>query len=1016
MASGGDQFWGPNTMNAENQMLLGNYDAGFAQAFNNSQVDYGAPAGQQNSFLDQHQAYGVQHQHQRLPSIQESVGFQMPVDNAANGLVSSHNNNYPSLSGSGTPNIPYGANYLQNQPNHYSVAPSPQAQGLQFPDPRLAAPSQFSLPAPALPISQPQPAAPPPALPASQSQLTLPIPALAAQSRPALPNPALASQSQQPALPNPPLTSHLRLPNPALASPPRPALPDPAAPAIPDGRIKGPSPNNSDTSDGWWRPSDDSAASIPVVSSSRKDKRARNAKADPSHVYKQRLATPAPWGQAMGRDGQPQGNYIFVYTNDGEWQQNLCFTTEELWLYMSECPRPVKVLVQHAPAQVNHRISVAGRQCRWAHCPNPGRTIGAGWIRVSFDEYQTETTSGKRDPFKVAGSMHLFCFEQCFDPCVLFWQKKLMPEERDFPREQKNPMALTRDSDKEIIKRAFAPWMRKHANEAPIKWPRPHRESLSFALVSFHLDHQTGARQATRLKRNATRPDHHRKTLDVHKGDLVEFVKRSNREKATKRKQKRAARGEDRSSGTPLSDPEITGVPDRPYSAVAAVVSAAPAAPVAPAPAPVQSALGYPNPSTYLQPPPNQYAASAQQPLAYPNAPGYPNQNFMQPPPSQNATSLYGYSDSQNPQQQQPTYQGQVLDFLNPQGAPHMSQPQGYGNQPYLQANQTAMLSAYGGQVGNQSQQLMNTGAMAQPQPSSSHQGQSLQIAQNTPLNQFVDPIGMAQPKVAPSQPPALDPNTIDPSLLGKGPADAIVISSSNPSSGSHTPLSTTTAGVPNSTMPTTGVASPVHQAQTRVEDNARGQSGSSSNQKRARSDAEDEEQDSRPEKRKRSDVDASVERQLRAALERSTKTPPEQVPVEGNATAAQELSPSKKRARSNSAGSAGSQPSDWGELFGKDAEVAEDRGEGSGQRQFSRSVSSEFDYEKYIDELDEEVIEEQRKGSSQRRSPRKSISQRSSPQRSGSQRGSPPKTESRRNPPRNARKSSQGSESSATW
>ncbi|EEY16540.1 predicted protein [Verticillium alfalfae VaMs.102] len=84
------------------------------------------------------------------------------------------------------------------------------------------------------------------------------------------------------------------------------------------------------------------------------------------------------------------------------------------------------------------------RQCRFNDCPAPSRSILKGWWRVAFDEHP-EATGSELDPFHCAGFMHLFCFEKCFDLVEMMNAFDVRPDTRQFEREQKNFMALTRD-------------------------------------------------------------------------------------------------------------------------------------------------------------------------------------------------------------------------------------------------------------------------------------------------------------------------------------------------------------------------------------------------------------------------------------------------------------------------------------------------------------------------------------------------------------------------------------------
>jgi hypothetical protein len=143
-------------------------------------------------------------------------------------------------------------------------------------------------------------------------------------------------------------------------------------------------------------------------------------------------------------------------------------------------------------------------------------------LRVAFDEFGMETSTGRKDPYKVAGTMHLWCFEQCFDLAKLYNEKKLFADLRNLPLEELNRMSLAKDTDRDIMDEAFRPWFRSRpvANKSREWVPLKHEDTLSYALVQHHLNAQAGARQSTRETRNSARREDHRKTLDVHMGNL----------------------------------------------------------------------------------------------------------------------------------------------------------------------------------------------------------------------------------------------------------------------------------------------------------------------------------------------------------------------------------------------------------------------------------------------------------------------------------------------------------------
>ncbi|KAF4580926.1 hypothetical protein GQ602_007063 [Ophiocordyceps camponoti-floridani] len=264
-------------------------------------------------------------------------------------------------------------------------------------------------------------------------------------------------------------------------------------------------------------------------------------KADPSTVYKQpdKLPRSEPFGPKS-----PDGRLLFTYTEEGQLAEDRVYTKEELQLYLDA--RRCVLWIQQAPSQCSARLQIDDRRCRWDDCPVASRVIGSGWFRVVFDEYPQLTTKGVKDPFKVAGMMHLWCFEQCFDIVDLFLVNRLRPDTRILPREISNAMSINRDSDRDIVKMALDPWLKRRADHrqkhGPETLPREHDASLSYRLSKYHVDNQTGARQKARDVRNVGRVWKERTTIDVHMGDLQVFVNHCNYKKKAKRRRNRPGR------------------------------------------------------------------------------------------------------------------------------------------------------------------------------------------------------------------------------------------------------------------------------------------------------------------------------------------------------------------------------------------------------------------------------------------------------------------------------------------
>jgi hypothetical protein len=215
--------------------------------------------------------------------------------------------------------------------------------------------------------------------------------------------------------------------------------------------------------------------------------------------------------------------FKFLYLPTGQLEKKILFSAEDLKDYVYNCPRNPRLWIQQNPAQCTERTIDADTMCRYESCPDSNNTIRPGWVRVAFDEFHQLTSCGQKDPFKMAGVMHLWCFEQCIDPVEVMANGKMMPDDRDdehLIKEKSNKMAITRDSDTTIVKHTIRPWFKKHEGQ-PLQAPYAnYAESLSYALVKHHLDHQVGARARSRGGRNKDRPESELKTIDVHMGRL----------------------------------------------------------------------------------------------------------------------------------------------------------------------------------------------------------------------------------------------------------------------------------------------------------------------------------------------------------------------------------------------------------------------------------------------------------------------------------------------------------------
>lgn len=225
--------------------------------------------------------------------------------------------------------------------------------------------------------------------------------------------------------------------------------------------------------------------------------------------------------------------FHFSYQPGGQWDEDILLSAMDVRSYVDNCPRKLTIWLQNTPSQVGQRTSKCDMRCRYSECPVKYGTMRNGWFRVAFDEFPEYTTDGRFDPYRVAGSMHLWCFEQCIDPFELFQRGMLVGDERVF-RLEHNAMTLLRSGEKDIFEAAIDPWIegrQKVGVSRQIPYAR-HEDTLSYALIKHHLESQPGTRQHVRDKRNGERQMDNLKTQDIHMGRLDFFVERDEASKA----------------------------------------------------------------------------------------------------------------------------------------------------------------------------------------------------------------------------------------------------------------------------------------------------------------------------------------------------------------------------------------------------------------------------------------------------------------------------------------------------
>ncbi|QPC74302.1 hypothetical protein HYE68_005054 [Fusarium pseudograminearum] len=225
-----------------------------------------------------------------------------------------------------------------------------------------------------------------------------------------------------------------------------------------------------------------------------------------------------------------------AYLPAGQLDEEVLFTAKELRDYLQQCPRKPKIWLQNTPSKCKGRHIDADVKCRYSECPAKNGTILHGWHRVAFDEFPEMTSEGAKDPFKMAGVMHLWCFEQCIDPLEPIEQEVLFPDERELPKEKLNRMAITRDDYKDVIDEAIKPWIKERRRVGVVQVPySKHEDTLSWALCNFHVKKQNRARERMREQRNQNRLDDEKKTVELIMGDLSEYHRRLELSRARKR-------------------------------------------------------------------------------------------------------------------------------------------------------------------------------------------------------------------------------------------------------------------------------------------------------------------------------------------------------------------------------------------------------------------------------------------------------------------------------------------------
>jgi len=286
----------------------------------------------------------------------------------------------------------------------------------------------------------------------------------------------------------------------------------------------------------------------PSFQGQAKLKQNRKLKDDPDNqpsAFYSTVDPVAPWGPMDNA-----GRYIFDYFKQSPelWPAKTYSRDQLIQFFLGKGRVPARndkliIWIQNTPAQSNERYcaGTSSGKCRWSGCPNPGRTILKGFLRVAFDENSYMTKHGTADPYHNAGYMHLYCFEEIFDLGFLIhwsetlWNFEVLIDTRGFPRENKNRMSLTRDHEE--LEQVFHHWKneeyirtlqklrdvsKRQPMDMPSVWafdalPRAKKDCLWRRLTDKHLSLEVKGRQATRNKRGGA-------NIGEHRGDLRKFL------------------------------------------------------------------------------------------------------------------------------------------------------------------------------------------------------------------------------------------------------------------------------------------------------------------------------------------------------------------------------------------------------------------------------------------------------------------------------------------------------------
>lgn len=332
---------------------------------------------------------------------------------------------------------------------------------------------------------------------------------------------------------------------------------------------------------------------------------------NPQDYYGAPQRKPEPWGWVRADTGE----CMFTYNELGEFEYGKVFSRTELDAYLyaqppqrsssskhaqnawverqilpgekrvrGKCRHGLTLWIGWAPAQLNDRFpSPESHKCRFKGCPARDGKFRGGQPRVTFDERMN--VDGSRDPYHVAGYMHLFCLEQQFDILKLIADLDLRLDTRYFFREEAgNPASFhSRQNSRQQIKAAHSwlakEWQRfvawdKHISRlrAESKMsgrrltrdqtarPRHFDDSLTKNMVETDVENYSAAGKECRKARSKEAREQGKTIIDAgtHLGNL-EFIReqldiRSNRTRSVKFSRKKSVCPDDPALGHRVYD------------------------------------------------------------------------------------------------------------------------------------------------------------------------------------------------------------------------------------------------------------------------------------------------------------------------------------------------------------------------------------------------------------------------------------------------------------------------------